>query len=151
MKTRIAPILCGILVIGLALAAVPTAAAQEGGAASAEEKAVLDALQTLYAAYPKREKAVLEKYYSPDLIYTHSAGNMDDKAAHIDDVMSKRIWEFVTIKSSKIKVQGSVAVVRAVMDIKNGASPDRMRVDADRNVTLFLIKGPQNWQVVLRQ
>ena len=142
MTMRRATLLCLIFACGMV-----------GGvqAQSEEEKQILATLETLYAAYPKRDAATLNRIYHQDLIYTHSSGSMDDKTAHLADVLQKRIWESVAITSSTIRVSGSAAVVRAVMDIRNGPSADRLRTDAGRNVTLFLLKGAAGWQVVLRQ
>jgi hypothetical protein len=136
-------LLCVVLAVGVGLSA-------QGN--SPEEKQVVSALETLFAAYPARDRATLEKYLHDDLSYGHMAGNIDGKAAHIEDVMSKRVWELVALKpKTVVKVSGPVAVVRAIMDIRNGPSKDQLRLAADRAVLLILVKGDQNWQLIARQ
>jgi hypothetical protein len=62
-------------------------------------------------------------------------------------------WEWAKIKSSTITVTGPVAVVRAVMDLREGPDPSKgqVRTATDMNVPYVLLKGPQGWQVIVRQ
>ena len=143
MRRRVVLLLCAVLVSG-------GVAAAQGN--TAEEKQVIAALETLFAAYPKRDTATLTKYLHEDLSYAHAAGNIDGKAAHIEDIVSKRVWESLVLKpKTTVKVSGPVAVVRAVMDIRNGPSQDQLRLAADRAVLLILVKTGQDWQLIARQ
>ena len=115
-----------------------------------EEKQVMATLEALFQAYPKRDAATLNRLYHDDLSYGHSAGNLQTKSEVIEDV-NKRTWESLRITSRTVRVSGAVAIVRAIMDIRNGPSRDRVRTATGISVLYVLVRSPQGWQVIARQ
>lgn len=133
---------CGVFLSVMGLAA--------GTSQSEAEQQVMATLEALFQAYPTKDSATLNRIYHDDLSYGHSAGNLQTKSEIIEDV-NERTWESLTITSHTVRVSGPVAIVRAVMDIRNGPSEDRVRTATGMSVLYVLVKGPQGWQVVARQ
>lgn len=142
-NSRAVLLLCSILLAGGSVAA---AESDPKG-----EKDVLATLETLFAAYPKRDLATLERIYHDDLNFGHTSGLVETKADVLNDIMQRRFYEFVNITSSTVRITGPVAVVRAVMDIRNGPTPDKVQTQLNRTALLVLLKGPNGWQVIARQ
>lgn len=140
MKNWIVLVVSAVLMAGAGLSA--------GASDPAEEKAVMGTLATLFQAYPKKDNATLNRIYHDDLSYGHSNGMFWTKAEVIADA-NKRTWEYLKITSSTVRVSGPVAVVRAVMDIQNmgPGKPPATNI----GVIYVLLKGPQGWQVIVRQ
>src|ERR1700760_2531970 len=91
----------------LAFAAVPVFAQTK------DEQAVGAAVESLRKALIDPDKATLDGLVMDELTYGHSNGNLQDKAAFEDALLSKSS-DFVTIDLSQqtIKVAGNTAWVR---------------------------------------
>ena len=125
-------------------AAGRTVRAAEGGA----EKAVIAALDTWKEATLKKDRALFEKVYHPDLTYVHSSGMIENKQQAIEHVAGnpKSVYESVTISDTKVKVTGSLAVVTAkVVIVQKGH-------DTNDLLGMFVwTKTPKGWQLIARE
>ena len=104
-------------------AAAPAAAATANATAKAEQE-VQKAEKDRFEAMVKADAGALDKLLAPELSYTHSNAQLQDKAGFIGDIRSKTI-RYLSIEPSDIHVLvfGTTAVVTggaAVHVIQNG-------------------------------
>ena len=113
-----------------------------------EEEAVMATLQTLFDAYARQDTARVSRIYHDDLSYGHSSASLQTKTEVLKDLHT---WAWLKIKSSTVRVSGQSAIVRAIMDLREGPTKARVRTATDMSVLYVLVKGPQGWQVIVRQ
>jgi ketosteroid isomerase-like protein len=116
-------------------------------AGSAAEKAVLATLESWKEATMKKDKALFEKVYHPELTYGHSSGMIETKAEAIEHVVGNpnSVYEEITISEPKVKVVGSLALVNAKLFMKMKGR------DAANLVALIVFtKTPKGWQMIGR-
>jgi len=102
-------LLFGYLMLGVTAAG--TASAQEcSGNITAEE--ALRAEDARYAAQTGDDFAAMEKLFGADLVYIHSSGAVDDKAAYIESMRSGTV-KYRSMKRSNVKVRtyGCIAIL----------------------------------------
>jgi len=129
-------------VLCLALAATAFAADPK-----ADEKAVRAAVAQFDDAARKQDRATLDKLLSPDLVYVHSLGKVENKTECIDALLKTKI-DFKMAPHATVKLHGDTAVVHAqtmahmLQDGKPGQVPlDMMQV---------WVKKGNAWQMVAR-
>ena len=142
MKSTSLVVLCGVLSAAVALPATTNDAR--------DEKAVMGTLDAMVQALIKKDIAALDKIFAPDLTYSHSRGNLQNKA----DVLKSAgtvVTESETFHDNNIRIYGNVAVVRAVTELRNGTPGDMH--DNHLSILWVLVKGPgpNGWQIVARQ
>jgi len=105
--------------------ATPAAAAANTSATVKAEQDVRQAERERFAAMVKADTGALDKLLAPELSYTHSNAQVQDKAGFIADIKSGAI-KYVTIDphDTNVAVFGSAAVVTGTADvhaIQNGS------------------------------
>lgn len=140
MKKWLVPFLCGVLTSAIGL----SAAASD----PREEKEVRATLEALLQAYAAKDIATIDKIYHDDLSYGHATGQLDTKAEAMKAV--QRFW-LMTPKEIDVRVNGPVAIVRSVIDIRVGATKEKANVFPGMRVLWVFLKGAQGWQVIARQ
>jgi ketosteroid isomerase-like protein len=139
------------LALSFALFAMIATVAMPAANAAADDKAVLEALDAWKAAMVKKDRAAFEKIYHPDLVYAHSSGKTEDKAAAITAVVDgTSAWDAINLIDTKVKLSGKTAIVTGKMEYHqrdNGAAP--------QIVNLFVMttwsKAGKGWQMLGRQ
>lgn len=67
------------------------------------------------AAVLKRDSAALEKIYSPDLIYAHSTGVIENRSQYLERLKSgAQKYDGITFESSRVVPYGSAAVAHSI-------------------------------------
>ncbi len=120
-------------------------------AQSKDEKEVIALVETLRQAMMKADKAVLENIASEDLTYGHSSGTLEDKAAFVDAIASRKN-EFVKIDFPDLTVKltkNGAAIVRhkIVGDTRNDGKPGTVNI----GVLLIFEKQKGQWKMIARQ
>lgn len=88
-------------------------------AASPEEAAVEKAERDWAAAAMKKDMAALKKLLGEELIYSHSDGRIETRAAYLAAMESgKQVYEKIEHESIAVKVIGTTAIVNAKAKLK---------------------------------
>ncbi len=131
-----------LLVIFLGLALVVSAKTDP-----ATEKELTTAMEQLKQATINKDVALMGKLAHPDMTYSHSAGNTQDRQVLLDYVPTMSTVS-VTFSETSIRLHGNVAVIKNVTDIRSkGAenTPNRL------NTLYVWVKGAEGWQLLARQ
>jgi ketosteroid isomerase-like protein len=129
------------------------ALSQPAVAAGEAEKDVLAAMDAWKQATMKKDRALFEKVYHPDLSYGHSSGLIETKAQAIEHVVgSKVVYEGIDLTESKVTLQGSNTAVLT------GKAVFRQRSESNKPNVVNLVylsvwtKGKGGgWQMLARQ
>ena len=103
-----------------------------------------------YRAMCDGDAQTLDKLLADSLVYTHSYGGADSKAAYLDGVRAKK-WVYRKIERPKenIQVHGDCAVVTGQVRIE--LLSDGKPKTLNSAYTNVWIKGPKGWQMVAWQ
>ena len=84
------------------------------GAQSKDEKAITAAVETFRKGIVDANRGLLESITAPQLVYGHSNGKVQDKAAFIEEIVSNNPFDYVTVDltDQTIQLAGNTAVVR---------------------------------------
>ena len=119
-------------------------------AQSKDEQAVNAAVESLRKALIDPDKASLDALVLDELTYGHSNGNLQDKTAFEDALLSKSS-DFVTIDLSAqtVKVVGNTAWVRHTLTAttNDGGKPGTTHL----SVLLVWLKQKGQWRLLARQ
>lgn len=114
-----------------------------------EEKSVLAVYNAIMDAMVAKDRAVLEKYYAPDLIFTHMSGKKQTREEFFDDIVNGKLNYYkITTHKADVSVNGDTATVdyRHTIDaLAYGA-----RGAWTFNGTMFLRKINGDWVVSRR-
>jgi ketosteroid isomerase-like protein len=103
------------------------------------------------AAVKAKDYSKLDALYAPDLVYTHSTGNVDDKASYFKSVKSgSQIYDDITHSNLRIKVyNGDTGVVTAKVRMvgKSKGAP----FDNQLLMTHVWVKQGGKWQLAAHQ
>lgn len=114
---------------------------------AADEQAVRSALQQFNTAAHKGDEATLNGLLSPDLIYVHSSGKVENKAECVAALVKSKP-DFEVAPGLHINVYGNTALVHGKMianTTQNGA-PAKLQLDFMQ----VWVKSGKNWQMVAR-
>jgi ketosteroid isomerase-like protein len=120
-------------------------------AQSKDEKEIIALMETLRKAMMNADKTVLENIASEDLSYGHSSGTLEDKAAFVDAIASRKN-EFLKIDFPDLSVKftkNNTALVRhkIVGDTRNDGKPGTVNI----GVLEIFEKQKGQWKMVARQ
>ena len=103
-----------------------------------------------YRAMCDGDAQTLDKLLADSLVYTHSYGGADSKAAYLDGVRAKK-WQYRKIERPKenIQVHGDCAVVTGQVRIE--LLSDGKPKTLNSAYTNVWIKGPKGWRMVAWQ
>ena len=124
--------------------------AQPVFAASAGEKDVLTALDSLKEAMLKKDRAALEKIFHPELTYSHSSATVENKAQAIAHMVDGLGWEAIELADTTVRLQGNVAIVNGKADLHQ-RNKDKPTTVAKLLVLTVWVKTPHGWQLIARQ
>ena len=114
-----------------------------------EEKSVLEVYNAIMDAMVAKDRAVLEKYYAPDLVFTHMSGKKQTREEFFDDIVNGKLNYYkITTHKADVSVNGDTATVdyRHTLDaLAYGA-----RGEWTFNGTMFLRKTDGVWVVSRR-
>jgi ketosteroid isomerase-like protein len=124
------------------------------GAAAAEtaaEKAVKASIESLRQALIKRDRAALDKLTTPDLLYSHSQGRLENKAQFLDaNSRPPEGYDAVEFGPTEFRTHGDTVLVRGDWIIKNRAANGQV-TDIKINVLQVWVKSKAGWQLAARQ
>jgi ketosteroid isomerase-like protein len=135
-----------ILIIVLSICLMNT----KNFAQSKDEKAVVEAVETLTKIMIDPDKVVFEKIASDALTYGHSGGKVENKTEFIDAFVSgKSDFVKIDITDQTIAITGDVAIVRH----KLVANTNDKNVPATVKLFVLLVwqKEKGNWKLLARQ
>src|SRR4249920_2086815 len=115
----------------------------------ADEKAVMDTLQSMAKATVGKDVATLDRIYSDDVTYSHSSALTQTKAEVLADIRGPNVSEFMRFTETTIRIYGDVALAKGIVDFRNG--PPGALSDNHLNILWVLVRraqGPHGWQVV---
>jgi ketosteroid isomerase-like protein len=137
-----------MMLMPLVIAATVTPAVQ----GTADEKAVMNTLESMAKATIAKDVATLEKIYGDEVTYSHSTAATQTKAEVLADIKGTNVAEFMKFSETTIRVYGNVAVAKGIVDFRNG--PPGALLDNHLNILWVLVRrapGPHGWQIVARQ
>jgi ketosteroid isomerase-like protein len=118
--------------------------------AQTPDKDVLAAMDRWKQGMIQKDRAGLEKILRDDLIFSHSDGHTWTKAELVDSVMSgKTNIDSMEFSDIAVRVYGDTALMRCRIDLTSSANGKSSA--AHVNVLHVLLKGPQGWQLLVRQ
>ena len=121
-----------------------------GFAQSKAEKQVAEAVENLRLAMIDPTQENLSALISNELSYGHSGGKIEDKAAFMEALLSKKS-DFVSIelKEQTIQIVGNVALVRHKLyaDIYDNSIANSIKL----NILLVWQKQKGSWKLLARQ
>jgi hypothetical protein len=130
--------------IFVTLFALSSLSAAKSGDAKSEVLAAMDAYKQ---AMIHRDGSALEKLLSPDLTYTHSGGQEQNKAEVIQSIVSgKTTIQKLEFIDNSVRVLGNVALVKGKVDLWH--SPENI---VHMNVLHVWMNGSHGWQLIARQ
>ena len=95
------------LLLGLCLAA---------SIAAASDADITKMEKTWANAVVKQDYAALEKLYTPDLIYAHSTGAIEDRSEYMNRLKSgKQKYDSIDIEKTKVAEHGNTAVAHSIL------------------------------------
>jgi len=119
-------------------------------AQTADQKAVAAAVETMRKAMLDGDKATLEKIAADALTYGHSSGKMEDKAAFVDALVTRKSdFKKIELLDQVITVSGDVALVRHKL---TGETNDNGKL-SPVNIGVLLVwqKLGGQWKLIGRQ
>ncbi len=115
------------------------------------EKEVQAAVESFVQGIINADRQLLDTITSENLVYGHSSGKVQDKAAFIDEIISLQPNDYLTIDltGQTITVSGNVAVVRHIY------SSEYLSNDEKKNLRIGNVLIWQNengkWKLLARQ
>lgn len=138
------------LAVTLFVAAAAVMVAQKPTMNPKAEQAVRASMDQFAKAVLGKDKATLEKLMSDSIWYSHSNGNLDTRAAFINNVMSETPkYEAFDYADQKIVLYGNTAIARGKITVKDLMNGQRRTLEL--NAMQIWIKGSQGWTLVARQ
>lgn len=120
---------------------------------AAKEVEVLE--RQRFAAQVNKDYALLEKYFSDDLVYTHGSGKQDNKTTYIQSIRDgSSVYGKIDVEALNVRAynEGLTAVVNGTILITSPPTPDGKPNLARIKYVVVQIKDPKKgWQVVLWQ
>ena len=110
-------------------------------------KDALAATEELNRAIVKQDQATMERLLSPDLLYTHSSGQFENKEQMIKNIMtSKSPITRIEFTQPTLRPHGDTVLVKARMDVYHGPT-EVTHLD----VLFVWQKTGKGWQLIGRQ
>src|SRR3954469_1052227 len=133
---------CVVLVL---VAAVSTIGVSAQPAASVEQE-VIRLKRTLEDAFVKKDRAVLDRSYAADYVYTHSNGSVLDKAQEIAQAISADAnWSSISYDDLRVRVYGDAALISGVETLQGKS---KGYVPGPRRFTDVWLKRNGRWHEV---
>jgi hypothetical protein len=119
-------------------------------AQSADETAVLQAVDALNKAMLAADRAQLEALVADQLSYGHSSGTLQTKAQFVDVIVDKRtIYKSIVLSEPTTVIAGNEAIVRHSAAVE--AEVDGKSVSAKIGVLQVWVRQDGRWKLLARQ
>lgn len=148
------------LAVTALLTSAATALAATGAAAQDKDKekankeaaaAVADAVIDLTKAMLAADKGKLESLVADQLSYGHSSGLVQDKAAFIDVIVSKKtVYKSIELSKQTIAISGNDAIVRHAWMSESGSGDGNWTVSKLGVLQVWQKQG-SSWKLLARQ
>ncbi|MBS0223162.1 MAG: nuclear transport factor 2 family protein [Proteobacteria bacterium] len=148
------------LAVTALLTSAATALATTGAAAQDKDKekanketaaAVADAVIELTKAMLAADKGKLESLVADQLSYGHSSGLVQDKAAFVDVIVSKKtVYKSIELSKQTIAISGNDAIVRHAWMSESGGGDGNWTVSKLGVLQVWQKQG-SNWKLLARQ
>lgn len=135
--------LSGLLIICLTMAIHVSAQTKD-------EKEVAAAVEFMKKAMIDGDRAELTQVAADDLSYGHSSGTIQDKAAFVEQIASKKsVFVTIDLTDQTIKVDGNTAIVRHKLaaQTNDGGKPGTVNL----GILLIFQKQKGEWKLLARQ
>lgn len=129
------------------LAAASLAALPATG--SAQDKAVMDAMNRYAEAMNKKDGKALDELFHESLTYSHSTCKLENKQQAIDAIVKGAGSYNVKFPEQSVRMFGNTAVIRG--DITISVTTAGKTVDNNLNVLYVWIKDKGKWRMAARQ
>ena len=120
-------------------------------AATDDEDAVKQAVESLRKAILAQDKATLETLAAEQLSYSHSDGNVEDKATFIANATNGKS-KFTSLKyeDTKIRIVGPVAIVRFHWLGEQESTADGKKSSTNLHILMNWVKQGSDWKLLTR-
>jgi Domain of unknown function (DUF4440) len=133
-----------------ALALVASGGSSRLFAQSADETAVLQAVEALSKAMLATDRAQLEALVADQLSYGHSSGTLQTKAQFVDVIVNKQtIYRSIVLTEPTTVIAGNEAIVRHKAAVE--AEVDGKSVSAKIGVLQVWVRQDGRWKLLARQ
>jgi ketosteroid isomerase-like protein len=136
MRTFLLPSLLALVLL------VPAARAQEIDYqdAMAAMQALMETQQRRFEATVRSDVAALDSIFAPNMVYTHSSGQVDTKEVYLESLRSGAL-DYIAIEPSDLNVQvySDVGVITGQADVKSAVNGE------ERAMTLRFIEVYVQW------
>jgi hypothetical protein len=96
----------------------------------------------------KQDKALLQRYLSDDLVYTHGGGRSETKAEYIANVLKgPSHYQSMTESGTKIRLYGKTAVLTGFVDIQ----PAKGELYRVRTLEVYTQNSAGVWQMAQKE
>ena len=118
---------------------------------SKEEASLNAAIEIFRKGVMNADRALLESIADPDLVYGHSSGKVQNKAEFVDEIVSGKPLDYVTVELSNqtIKISDHIAIVRHIFSaqITNNGVAGNLKIG---NMLVWKEKHGK-WKLLARQ
>lgn len=117
---------------------------------SKDEKAVADAVEIMRKAMVDADGKALESLAATDLSYGHSSGQVEDKAAFVENIVNGNSdFVSITLTDQTIKIVDNTAIVRHkfAAETNNGGRTGKISLA----ILLIWQKQKGDWKLLARQ
>lgn len=141
-----------LLTVALLVVSAPTWAQEnkKAGKSAAIEQAILKLEQEWEDALVKSDVAALDKIYADTLIYTHSSGAVDGKAAYVGNIKSGATkYESMKRDEIKVSVYDDTALVTCHWEVHVTSRGNK--IDTNARYLHVYVKQKDGWKMVAHQ
>lgn len=118
---------------------------------SKQEKEIAEAVEIFKKGIVDADKNLLELVTAEELVYGHSSGKVQNKAEFIEEVVSGKPLDYISVEiaDQTIKISGDVAVVRHIYSAEtmSNGTPGKLKIG---NMLIWQ-KQQGKWKLLARQ
>jgi hypothetical protein len=118
---------------------------------SKDEKEVAAAIEIFIKGIIDADKSIFDTIVSDDLVYSHSSGKVQDKAAFIEGIISRQPLDYlkVDLSDQTIKIIGETAIVRH--NFSSETSSNGIPGILNLGIMHIWVKENGKWKLLARQ
>lgn len=118
---------------------------------SKDEKEVAAAIEIFIKGIIDADKSIFDTIVSDDLVYSHSSGKVQDKAAFIEGIISRHPLDYlkVDLSDQTIKIIGETAIVRH--NFSSETSSNGIPGILNLGIMHIWVKENGKWKLLARQ
>jgi hypothetical protein len=120
-------------------------------AGSNEESAVAQAVEMLRKGILTKDAAILEAVIAPELSYSHSKGQIEDRSTFIANATGPNIQPMsLEYSDITIRVIENVAIVRLHMQSKSGLPKINAIIESSIHLSMTWLNRDDHWRLLSR-